>query len=172
VLQLCHHTHAPACHCLPLVSPKHSKDSEEESGALNGPEHFSQESHYIHDEMMDASPGPPHPNDIHDLEDDVSIIPNTKELFEEQDEKENVEARSKIMLLSPIEEVFQVWKHLDVTLWSPLQDIMWTPVPSNQYLLPVTQLVPYTQQAQSHEVQSHVALFVLHFIFCFVKASR
>jgi hypothetical protein len=122
--------------------------------------------------MMDASPGPPHPNNIHDLEDDVSIIPNTKELFEEQDEKENVEARSKIMLLSPIEEVFQVWKHLDVTLWSPLQDIMWTPIPSNQYLLPVTQLVPYTQQAQSHEVQSHVALFVLHFIFCFVKASR
>jgi hypothetical protein len=29
-----------------------------------------------------------------------------------------------------------------------------------------------TQQAQSHEVQSHVALFVLHFIFCFVKALR
>jgi hypothetical protein len=51
------------------------------------------------------------------------------------------------MLLSPIEEVFQVWKHLDVTLWSPLQDIMWTPVPSNQYLLPVTQLVPYTQRS-------------------------
>jgi hypothetical protein len=34
VLQLCHHTHAPACHCLPLVSPKHSNDSEEESGAM------------------------------------------------------------------------------------------------------------------------------------------
>jgi hypothetical protein len=49
------------------------------------------------------------------------------------------------MLLSPIKEVFQVWKHRRVTLWSPLQDIMQTPIPSNQYLLPVTQLVPYTQ---------------------------
>jgi hypothetical protein len=29
-----------------------------------------------------------------------------------------------------------------------------------------------TQQAQSHEVQSHVALSVLHFIFCFVKVLR
>jgi hypothetical protein len=27
------------------------------SGALNGPEHFSQDPHYIHDEMIDASPG-------------------------------------------------------------------------------------------------------------------
>ena len=33
----------------------------------------------------------------------------------------------------------------DITLWSPLQDIMWTPILSNQYLLPVAQLVPYTQ---------------------------
>jgi hypothetical protein len=31
--------------------------------------------------------------------------------FEEQDEKDNVEVKSKIMLLSPIKEVFQVWKH-------------------------------------------------------------
>jgi hypothetical protein len=29
-----------------------------------------------------------------------------------------------------------------------------------------------TRQAQSHEVQSRVALFVLHFIFCFVKVSK
>jgi hypothetical protein len=43
--------------------------------------------------MIDASPGTDL-NDIHDfvLEDDVSIIMNTKELFEEQDEKENVDA--------------------------------------------------------------------------------
>jgi hypothetical protein len=43
------------CHYLPLVSPKHSDDGEE-SGALNGPEYFSQEPHYIHDKMIDASP--------------------------------------------------------------------------------------------------------------------
>jgi hypothetical protein len=30
----------------------------------------------------------------------------------------------------------------------------------------------HTCQAQLHKVQSHVALFVLHFIFCFVKALR
>ena len=62
--------------------------------------------------MIDASPGTG-PNDIHDfvLEDDVSIIMNTKELFEEQDEKENMEAEGKIMLFSPIKEVLQVWKH-------------------------------------------------------------
>jgi hypothetical protein len=43
--------------------------------------------------MIDASPGTDL-NDIHDfvLEDDVSIITNTKELFQEQDEKENVDA--------------------------------------------------------------------------------
>jgi hypothetical protein len=37
--------------------------------------------------MIDASPGTG-PNDIHDYvpEDDVSIITNTEELFEEQDE--------------------------------------------------------------------------------------
>jgi hypothetical protein len=29
---------------------------EESGGGLNGPEHFSQEPHYIHDEMIDASP--------------------------------------------------------------------------------------------------------------------
>ena len=112
--------------------------------AVNGTEYFSQEPHYIHDEMIDATPGL-HPDNIHDLEGDVSIIPNTKELFEEQDKKENVEARSKIKLFSPTEEVLQAWKHRNVALWSPLQDIMQTPIPSNQYLLPVAQLVPYTQ---------------------------
>jgi hypothetical protein len=47
--------------------------------------------------MVDASTGT-HPNDIHDyvLEDDVSATTNTDELFEEQDEKENVEVESKI----------------------------------------------------------------------------
>jgi hypothetical protein len=58
---------------LPLVSPKHSNDGEEESGALNGSEYFSYEPHYIHDEMIDASPGL-HPNDIHDLEDDLEAL--------------------------------------------------------------------------------------------------
>jgi hypothetical protein len=98
--------------------------------------------------MIDASPGT-HPNDIHYCvqEDNVSIITNTKEHFEEQDEKENVEVESKIMPLSPIEVVFQVWKHCNVAPWSPLPDIMWTPIPSNQYILPVAQLVPYTQKS-------------------------
>ncbi len=49
--------HAPACHQIPVVSPKCSTGGEG-SGALNSsPEHFSQESHYIHDEMIVASPG-------------------------------------------------------------------------------------------------------------------
>jgi hypothetical protein len=95
LLTFCHHTHAPACHCLPLVSPEHSDDGKEESGALNGSEHISQEPHYIHD--------------------DVSIMPNTEE--EEQNEKENVEARSEIILLSPTEGGLQVLKHRDITLW-------------------------------------------------------
>jgi hypothetical protein len=94
-----------------------------ESGALNSPEHLSQEPHYIHDETIDEFPGTGL-NDIL-LEDNVSIVPNTKELFEEQDEKENVEAEAKIMLLSPTEEVLQVWKHHSIALWSPLlQDII------------------------------------------------
>jgi hypothetical protein len=63
-----------------------------------------------------------------------------KELFEEQDKKENLEVRSEIKLLSPIEEVLHVWKHCNATLWSPLQDILWTPILSNQYLLLVTNL--------------------------------
>jgi hypothetical protein len=81
--------------------------------------------------MTDAPP----PGHIHDLEGDVSIIPNTEELFEEQYKKENVEARSNIKLFSPMEEVLQAWKHCNIALWSPLQDIMQTPIPSNQYLL-------------------------------------
>ena len=107
LLLLYHCTHAPACHHLSLVSPEHSNDGEEESGALHSPEHFSQEPHYIHHKTIDASLGT-HPNDIHDSipEDNVSVITNTKELFEEQDEKENVEVESKIMPLSPIEVVF------------------------------------------------------------------
>ncbi len=55
MLPLCHCTHAPTCHHLPLVSPEPSDDGEEESGALNGPEQFSQEPYYIYDEMIDAS---------------------------------------------------------------------------------------------------------------------
>jgi hypothetical protein len=93
--------------------------------------------------MTDVSPGFCL-NDIHDSEDDVSTISNTKEFFEEHNEKENVVARSKIKLLSPTEEVLQAWKHCNIKLWSPLQDIMQTPIHSNQYLLPVAQLVQYT----------------------------
>jgi hypothetical protein len=33
-------------------------------------------------------------------------------------------------------------------------------------------LQPWRHPGWSQEAQSHVALFVLHFIFCFVKASR
>jgi hypothetical protein len=69
------------------------------------------------------------------VEDDVSVVTNTKELFEEQDERENVETESKIMLLSPMEVVLQVWKHHDIDLWSPLQDLMMTPIPKKRYLL-------------------------------------
>ena len=105
-------------------------------GALNGPVNFSQEPHHIHDKTIDTSPGTG-PNNIHDSvpEDDVSIVTNIKELFEEQDEKENVEVESKIMLLSPIKEVLQVWKHHNIDMWSPLQDLMVTPIPKKRYLL-------------------------------------
>jgi hypothetical protein len=70
---------------------------------------------------------------------------NTKELFEGQDEMEDIAADSKIMLFSPVKEVLQVWKHCGIDQWSPLQDLMWTLIPSNQNLLLVAQLVPYTQ---------------------------
>jgi hypothetical protein len=58
VFPLCHCTHAPAYHCVPLVSSEHSNDKEEESGALNGTG----------------------PNNIYDfvLEDDVSIVMKSK----------------------------------------------------------------------------------------------
>jgi hypothetical protein len=143
VLPFHHCTHAPVCHHLSLVSPEYSDDGEEESRGLDRSEHFFQEPHYIHNEMPDVSPGFCL-NDIHYLEDDVSTISDTKEFFEEQNEKENVVARSKIKLLSPTEEVLQAWKHCNITLWSPLQHIMQTPIHSNQYLLPVAQLVQYT----------------------------
>jgi hypothetical protein len=97
--------------------------------------------------MIDASPGTGL-NDIHDfvLGDDVSFIMNTKELFEEQDEMENMEADGKIMLFSPIEESYKFGSTTgSINLCSPLQDLMQTPIPSNQNLLPVAQLVPYTQ---------------------------
>jgi hypothetical protein len=91
VLPLDHCTHASACHYLPLLSPEHSNDGEEESGALNISEPFSQEPHYIHDKMIDGSPGTG-PNNIHDfiLEDSVSVIMNTEELFEEQKMKRRI----------------------------------------------------------------------------------
>jgi hypothetical protein len=121
-----------------------ANDREKESEAINGTEYFSQEPHYIHDEMIDATPG--HcPDNIHYSEGDVYIIPNTKELIGEQDKKENVAARSKIKLFSPTEEALQAWKHHDIALWSPLQDIMQALIPSNQYLSLLAQLVPYTQ---------------------------
>jgi hypothetical protein len=52
VLMLLH-----ACHHLPLVSPEHSNYGEDESGAINGTDYFSQEPHNIHDEMIDTTPG-------------------------------------------------------------------------------------------------------------------
>jgi hypothetical protein len=56
-----------------------------------------------------------------------------------------VVAWSKIKLLSATKEALQVWKSCGITLWSPMQDIIQTPIPSNQYLLLVAQLVLYTQ---------------------------
>jgi hypothetical protein len=96
--------------------------------------------------MIDASPGTGL-NDIHEYEpeDDVSVITNTEELFEEQDEMEDMVVDRKRMLFSPIKEVLQVWKHHGINLWSPLQDLMQTPIPSNQNLLPVAQLLLYMQ---------------------------
>jgi hypothetical protein len=111
VLPLCHCTYARACHQIPLVSPNCSDDGEE-SGALNSPEHFSQKPHYIHDEMIDASPNTG-PNNIHDYvpEDDVSIILNTESLFEEQDEIMDMAADSNVMIFSPIKKALQYMRH-------------------------------------------------------------
>jgi hypothetical protein len=49
------------------------------------------------------------PNDIHDyvLEDDMSVIISTEELFEEQDEIMDMAADSNIMIFSPIENALQ-----------------------------------------------------------------
>jgi hypothetical protein len=90
------HTHAPASHCLPLVSPEHSDDGEEEKRALDNSNHLSQEPHYIHGDTMDASPGLCLDN-AHDSEDDVS-----KEFYEEQDEKKNVVSYA-VLLRKPYE---------------------------------------------------------------------
>jgi hypothetical protein len=144
VIPLHHCPHAPACQCLPLVSPEHSNDGEEELRALDGAEHFSPKPHYIHDDMIDAPPGL-HPNVAQDMDDDVSAISNTNGFYNEQDEKENVVTTSEIKLFSPTKETLQAWRHCNVVLWSPLQDTMWTPIPSNQYLLLVAQLVLYTK---------------------------
>jgi hypothetical protein len=53
------------------------------------------------------------PTNIHDYvpEDDVSIIANTEELFEEQDEMMDMAADSKIMIFSPTENALQAWRH-------------------------------------------------------------
>jgi hypothetical protein len=125
--------------------------------------------------MIDSSPGP-HPNGCYAWFRRCCVCHTQhQELFEEQDEKENVEARSKIKLFFPIEEVLQVWRHCDVTLWSPLLDIMQTPIPSNQYLLPVTQVVLYTQMypqsgtglqeliQQNCNIRRHFASFIKEF---------
>jgi hypothetical protein len=56
---------------VPMMGRKNQEHSS------NSPEHFSQKPHYIHDEMIDASPGL-HLNDMHDSEDALSVIPNTK----------------------------------------------------------------------------------------------
>jgi hypothetical protein len=53
----------------------------------------------------------------------VSIITDTKELFKEQDEMEDMAVDSKVTLFSPIKEALQVWKHHGVDLWSQLQDL-------------------------------------------------
>jgi hypothetical protein len=128
VLLFSHSTHALACHHLPLVSPEHSNDGEEESRALDGSEHFSQAPHYTHDDKIDASPCL-HLNDVHDSEDVVSAISNTKEFYEEQDEKENVIVRSKklfLLLSKPFKPGSTTMSHCG---WSLLQDIMKTPIP-------------------------------------------
>jgi hypothetical protein len=108
VLSFCHCTHAPAYHHLPLVSPEHSNDGEE-SGALIGPEHFSQDHTTF---MMKWLMHPPVPVWIIFMimywRQCASIVMDTEELFEEQ--------HSKIMLFSPIEDSLQVWKHHSINL--------------------------------------------------------
>jgi hypothetical protein len=64
--------------------------------------------------MIDASVGTG-PNDIHDYvpEDDVSIITNTEEIFEEQDEIMDMAVDSNVMIFSPIKKALQYWRHPD-----------------------------------------------------------
>jgi hypothetical protein len=61
--------------------------------------------------MIDASPGTG-PNNIHDYlpEDDVSIVMNIEELFEEQDEIMDIAVDSNVMIFSPIENAIQYWR--------------------------------------------------------------
>jgi hypothetical protein len=99
VLLFHHCLHAPSCHPLPLVSPEQSDDGEEELRAIDDSEHFYQKQHYIHDDMIDASPGL-HPSNAQDLDDEMSTITNTEKFTKEQDKKENVVARSEIKQFS------------------------------------------------------------------------
>jgi hypothetical protein len=66
--------------------------------------------------MIDASPSTG-PTNIHEyvLEDDVSIIVNTEELFEEQDEIMDMAVDSNTMIFSPIKKALQYWRHLAPT---------------------------------------------------------
>jgi hypothetical protein len=65
--------------------------------------------------MIDASPAGTGPNNIHDyvLEDDMSAIMSTEELFEEQDEIMDMAADSNVMIFSPLENALQDWRHPD-----------------------------------------------------------
>jgi hypothetical protein len=111
VLPVQHRNYAPACHQIPLVSPKCSDDGEE-SGALTGPEHLSQEPHYIHDERSDTSTN----SDLtHIPENDVSITMDTEELVGEATEMMDMAAESKITIFSPTENALQAWRTLSAT---------------------------------------------------------
>jgi hypothetical protein len=59
--------------------------------------------------------------------------------------KSHFDPRNRVPDVSATKEALQVWKSCGITLWSPIQDIIQTPIPSNQYLLLVAQLVLYTQ---------------------------
>jgi hypothetical protein len=86
----------------------------EESGALTSPEPLSQEPHYIHDEMSDASANSDLTH-IHGhgcvLENDVSITTDTEELIGEATEMMDMAADSNIMIFSFTEKALQAWKH-------------------------------------------------------------
>jgi hypothetical protein len=105
VLPLCHCTHDPACHQIPLVSPKCSNDGEE-PGALTSPKHLSQEPHDIHDEMSDASTDPDLKH-IHTHgclpEDNVSVITDMEELIGEVTEMMDTAADNNLMIFFPID---------------------------------------------------------------------